>query len=584
LVHGLFCYHIRICRSSLLRWAVCAWIGLQTVPALSAPALEQTALQRVALVIGNSQYKKGPLDNPANDATDMAAALALQGFRVFKVLDADKPKMRDAIRLFSEQLDAKSVAVFFYAGHGIQINGKNFLIPVDAAIKRAEDVEDQGLSLDWAMQGIDAKKPHFNIVILDACRNNPFARSYGSGGLAAVDAAAGSLIAFSTSPTKVASDGAGRNGLYTHHLLRHIATPGLKIEALFKRVRIGVMEQSAGEQVPWENTSLTADLILSPSPTDGISVSVDANTSPRPIDTVATVNPVTPAWIVGADLKTLKNYLATHPTEMARDPVVLAFARANARRALRAEAQKLSVKDCDHCPPIVDMVAMVQTAASHTPRSQGQWWMGMDLVTVREYQSCIADGACRSNVPSAVQPAIQSDLAAFLPVQNVSQSDALRYIDWLNHQTRAHIYRLPTQSEWASAFKSGYFLDSGQALAAHKNLCDIGNFYDISGAVVAAFPWPPNPCNDGFAGVSPVGAFLPSQDGLFDMVGNLWQWTSTCQDAASPPGTSCKKARLVGASWATAPRWNWQDPPQMTADTDLATDIFGIRVVAVLPP
>ena len=510
---------------------------------------------RVALVIGNSEYKRGALENPVNDATDISAALAKHGFEVVKVLDADKKKMREAIRQFGEMLGPQSVAMFFYAGHGVQVNGRNFLIPTDAEIKSAEDVEDQGLSLDWAMQSIDARKPRFNIVILDACRNNPFARSYGTGGLAAVDAAAGSLIAFSTSPTKVASDGSGRNGLYTHHLLQHISTPDLKIEEIFKRVRIGVMEQSAGVQVPWENTSLTADLVLN--------AQNQALTQPATPIAVADTT-----WTASADLGGLRSYLNSHPVEKERDQVVLAFARANASKALRKEALKLSGKDCDKCPRLTAM---------DPEKNSAQLYVGTDLITVEEYQYCVADGACRQVMPRD----FNTKLAAFMPANNVSFNDASGYIAWLNKKSSKKKYRLPRQDEWMKVFKSGYFLASGKALAANKSLCEIGNFYDISGAVLSSFPWAPNTCNDGFPDASPVGVFLPSLDGVFDLVGNLWQWTSSCQDSeAAPTGGQCKKARLVGGSWATAPRWNWQSPPEIAAEADQPTDIFGFRVVA----
>lgn len=546
-------------------WLCTLWILASTQATLaqvtkSAPTA--TSLTKVALIIGNSKYQRGALENPVNDATDVAAVFSKYGFDVIKVLDADKQKLRESIRKFGDSIGPKTVVVLFYAGHGLQINGKNYLIPVDANIKSADDAEDQGVSLDGIMQRIESRNPRFNIVILDACRNNPFARSYGGGGLAAVDAPAGSLIAFATGPSKVAADGSGRNGLYTSHLLRHINTPNLKIEEIFKRVRIGVMEQSAGAQIPWENTSLVDDFILN---TEGSAGSTAA--------TVVLGNPIAKpitdtAWTTTAGHEQLKSYLAAHPLEAARDQVTLAFAKTNAYRPLRSEALKLAIKDCDYCPRLTEIES--------TP-DQKKLYIGTDLITVEEYQQCVVAGVCR-DVDAAVAG---TPLAAVLPINNVSLNDATQYIQWVNKLSKSKRYRLPTQQEWMTVFKSGYFLTSGRTLAVNKSLCEIGNFYDISGAVVSAFPWNPNTCNDGFPSISPVGAFMPSLDGVFDLVGNLWQWTTSCQDPVDAnTDKGCNKLRLVGGSWATAPRWNWQNPPEIASEPSLATDLFGIRVMA----
>ncbi len=545
------------------RLAAC-WLALLAGMVMAEPTKPTSptvvAKTKVALVIGNSNYARGPLINPVNDATDMAAGLSGYGFEVIRVLDGNKQKMRDAVRQFTEKLGPKTVAILFYAGHGMQINGKNYLVPTDANVKTADDVDDQSVSLDWIMQRIAARKPRFNFVILDACRNNPFERSFGGGGgLAAVDGPAGSLIAFATGPSKVASDGGDRNGLYTSHLLRHMNTPNILVEEVFKRVRIGVMEQSGGAQVPWENSSLTEDFVLNDKG------GPKTATQSMPISAIPDT-----AWTASAGLGELKSFLMSRPLDSGRDQATLAFAQANAVKPLRTEALKLSTKDCDQCPKLTELSTMV---------GGEKLFFGTDLVTVEEYQQCVTAGACRVAKPS--DRATNLALAAYLPVTNISLNDANRYIQWVNTFAKTKHYRLPAQDEWLAAFKSGYFLPSGRILAATKSLCDIGNFYDISGAVVSSFPWSPKTCNDGFPSISPVGAFMPSLDGLFDLVGNLWQWTTSCQseaDATKP--SKCAKVRLVGGSWATAPRWSWTQPPELAAEPDLATDLFGIRVVA----
>ncbi|MDK9723254.1 MAG: caspase domain-containing protein [Sterolibacteriaceae bacterium MAG5] len=217
------------------------------------------AERRVALVIGNAAYPGAPLANPANDARDMAAALRKLGFEVIEKTNAGQKEMNRAIAQFGEKLRADTVALFFYAGHGMQIKGKNYLIPIDAQIASEASARVETVDVDGVLDQL-AVSP-LNIVILDACRNNPFERRFRSagGGLAQMDAPKGSLIAYATAPGKVASDGSGRNGLYTQEILKHIQTPGLPLEAVFKRVRNGVMAGSGDAQTPWESSSLTGD-------------------------------------------------------------------------------------------------------------------------------------------------------------------------------------------------------------------------------------------------------------------------------------------------------------------------------------
>lgn len=217
------------------------------------------AEKRVALVIGNAAYPGAPLANPANDARDMAKALRRLGFDVIEKTDVTQKEMNRAITQFGERLRSDTVALFFYAGHGMQVKGKNYLIPVDAQIKSEASARAESVDVDTVMDQLSVSP--LNIVILDACRNNPFERRFRSigGGLAQMDAPKGSLIAYATAPGKVASDGSGRNGLYTQELLRHIQTPGLPLEAVFKRVRNSVMASSGEAQTPWESSSLTGD-------------------------------------------------------------------------------------------------------------------------------------------------------------------------------------------------------------------------------------------------------------------------------------------------------------------------------------
>lgn len=226
--------------------------------------------ERVALVIGNGAYEStAPLRNPVNDARDLGSALEQLGFEVIRAENQSLNEMKRAVREFGTRLASGAVGLFFFAGHGLQVDGVNYLIPVDAVIRSEEEVEYEGLDVGFVLAQMEAAGNALNVVILDACRNNPFERSFRSmagAGLASVDAPTGTLIAYATAPGSVASDGNGRNGLYTQEILRHIATPGLAVEDVMKRVRVGVVRQSEGRQVPWESTSLVGDFYFEGAP------------------------------------------------------------------------------------------------------------------------------------------------------------------------------------------------------------------------------------------------------------------------------------------------------------------------------
>jgi uncharacterized caspase-like protein len=225
---------------------------------------------RIALVIGNSAYTTSPLRNPVNDARAIAKSLREMGFEVTLKENATQSVMRQAIRSFGDQLARGGVGLFYFAGHGMQVKGRNFLIPTNADIDAEDEVEDQAVDGNLVLAKMETARNRLNIMILDACRNNPFARKFRSAasGLAQMDAPSGTLIAFATAPGSVASDGTGSNGLYTEHLLKHLATPGLPVEQLFKRVRIDVTRDTKDKQIPWESSSLKGDFYFNDRPAD----------------------------------------------------------------------------------------------------------------------------------------------------------------------------------------------------------------------------------------------------------------------------------------------------------------------------
>jgi len=212
-----------------------------------------------ALVIGNSAYNFSPLRNPKSDAEAVSQSLRLLGFNVMYASDVDLRNMNVLIDKFYSKIDSSSVCMFYYAGHGVQVDGENFLVPIDANIISESDIKFECINVSKILGRMEDKKNSMNIIILDACRNNPFSTIYRSQsrGLARIDAPVGSIIAYSTSPGRVAFDGDGNNSVYTHSFLKHIKIPNLNINDVFIRTRLDVIKATNGQQVPWESSSLT---------------------------------------------------------------------------------------------------------------------------------------------------------------------------------------------------------------------------------------------------------------------------------------------------------------------------------------
>ena len=196
----------------------------------------------------------------------IANVLQELGFTVMLKINADQRSMKESIRRFGKKLRSGGVGLFYFAGHGIQVKGYNFLIPIGADIESEADVEYEAIDAGRVLAQMENAENDLNIIILDACRDNPFARNFrsSSSGLAKMDAPRGSILAYATAPGAVASDGPGRNGLYTSKLLKYMSKYGLKIEGMFKQVRVAVMRESENKQVPWEVSSLTGDFYFKP--------------------------------------------------------------------------------------------------------------------------------------------------------------------------------------------------------------------------------------------------------------------------------------------------------------------------------
>jgi len=240
--------------------------ALVLVATLAASSLQ--AEERLALIIGNSAYGVvSPLDNPERDARLMSGALVAQGFVVTLLIDSSQTDMKRGISQFGRDLrnaGADATGLFYYAGHGVQSFGTNYLLPVDVALSDAADLDLVAVEAQSVLRQMFSARNKTNIMILDACRNNPFTEipEFNDNGLAEMQAPTGTFLAYATAPGDVALDGIGGNSPFTHAVAAQMSTPGLPIEQMFKKVRVEVLEKTAGRQTPWDSSSLTSDFMF----------------------------------------------------------------------------------------------------------------------------------------------------------------------------------------------------------------------------------------------------------------------------------------------------------------------------------
>jgi formylglycine-generating enzyme required for sulfatase activity len=387
---------------------------------------QDTSPLRIALIIGNGAYGFSPLKNPPHDARLIADKLKQVGFTLVgedsatPLLDADRNAMRRAIHNFGDRLAAAgptAVGLFFYAGHAVQSGGKNYLIPIGANITREDDLEGEAISADAVLAQMRYAGTGVNLVILDACRDDPFrslSRSM-TRGLAEMTAPYGSLIEYSTAPGEVAHDGAGDNSPYSAALAAEITAPGQTVEQVFKRVRIAVSRETKDQQRPWESSSLIGDFYFRP-PTGDIAPAV------------APPAPSAPRVVQPRNLPSFGTI----------------------------------IRDCAYCPQMVLLPPgkfvmgeskYDKTAYPPTPITIEQaFWMGRYLVTLGEYAEFVKRS---SHIGFASSDEFaQISLDDRRPVRNVNTSDAEAYAAWLSKETRED-YRLPSEAEWEYAARSG---------------------------------------------------------------------------------------------------------------------------------
>ena len=542
----------------------------------SISGLCQQKEQRVALVIGNGAYKASPLKNPVNDARDMADKLRSLGFIVIERSNLGMKQIGSTLREFRSKLTPGSVALVFYAGHGLQIKGENYLPAVDAEIGGEEDVPNQSMSMRQIMNVLSDAKTRLNLVFLDACRDNPYARSFrnSSGGLAKEDAPSGTLISFATRPGSVASDGNGRNGLYTGALLEQMNNTSLPIEQVLKGVVTSVKGSSKGRQEPWMEGSIEGDFCFG-----------DCSARSAPQVAMSDDRALWESVKDSRDVNEFKAYLAQFPRGVfaglatrrikalsSNDgmPLAMALPPVQQTSVARPVQPGTTFKDCDDCPEMVvipsgtfmmgskdDPFAQAPPSKNEQPQhavSIRSFSIGKYEVTQEQWYSIMG------NTPSNFK-------GRTLPVERVSWNDTQEFIQKLNAKT-GKTYRLPTEAEWEYTARAG----SQTVFSFGDKENDLGRyawFYD-------------NSSNQSH----PVGEKQPNAFGLIDMYGNVWEWTQDCwnlnyvgapNDGSPWAQGDCSRRVLRGGSWSNLPP-NLRSADRVWASTASRDNSTGVRV------
>jgi formylglycine-generating enzyme required for sulfatase activity len=599
---------MRIARfAAIIAWSVVA-VLLGLVPAL--------AEKRVALVIGNTNYRHAPeLKNPGHDATDIAATLKGLGFIVVgdrAHLDLDKASMDRAVRDFAETMVGADVGLFFYSGHGLQIAGVNYLVPVDARLTTASALDFEMLRLDLVQKQME-REANSNVLFLDACRNNPLARNLARAmgtrsteigrGLANVSAGVGTLISFATQPDNVAQDGTGRNSPFTTSLLKHMAAAEQDLTGILISVRNDVRTVTAGRQVPWENSALTGRFYFAGAPAASITGNV-----PQSAD------PAAQAWAViqnTTSIAVLETYISqfgstvyggyararveelkksqvavvapVQPPTLVQ-PTVGVFPPASGVAPLSPERERAlkpkdSFKECDQCPEMVVVPSgsfSMGSPASEVGRYDDEgpqhqvtisrsFAVGKFAVTVDLFAAFVTDTGYNAGSECYVwqnekwekqsgrswrDPGFSQ--GGNHPAVCISWDDAKAYVAWLSRKT-GRTYRLLSESEREYVTRAGTTTPFWWGSSISTGQANYNGNYIY---------------NNGSKGeyrqrTMPVDSFQPNPWGFYQVHGNVLDWTEDCwndnyngapTDGSARTSGDCSRRVLRGGSWNGYPQ------------------------------
>ena len=519
---------------------------------------------RVALVVGNSTYAHiGRLPNPDNDARDMSAALRRLGFEVTTELDADRVELTEALRAFTRRSAGAEVSLVFYAGHGIEMDGVNYLVPVDARLERDVDVRFETVTVDDLL--VSTTGASLRLVILDACRNNPLVRSMQR--TAATRTVSGgsfadlnedllgdeTLVAYAAAAGTTAADGRGRNSPYTAALLAYLEEP-VELLTLFRRVRARVLASTNGEQRPHEYASLLGEHYLGGTPTSGtVVVAAGAPTDAL----VERENLFWQSIANSEDPADFRAYLAQYPDGafalLARNRVVSLGAvggdppiverprpsRPPVEEPPRPTGLTREFRDCDDCPEMVVIPAGrfrmgCVSGGDDCDRNErpvhevdvASFALSKYEVTFEDYERFVAAKGHR-------WPDAEGWGRGDRPVINVSWDDAVAYASWLSEETGEE-YRLPSESEWEYAARAGTTTrySWGPDLGRNRGNCfRCGSRWDADRT-------------------APVGSFAANPWGLHDVHGNVDEWVQDCWHGnyrgAPADGSAWQRSRGCG--------------------------------------
>ena len=621
---------------------------------LCASAFPAMAEKRVALVIGNSVYADAPdLRNPRADAREITAALQRLDFDVIGGTDLDIGAMRAKIREFSRRMENADLALFFYAGHGVQVAGQNYLLPTDAVLERESDLDFSTVNVDLVVRQME-RSAKTKIVLLDSCRDNPFetalSQSMGatrsakalSRGLAPTRAEGGALIGFATDPGDVAYDGEGDHSPFTQALLNHIETPGLEINVMMTRVRADVFKDTNRKQRPWTTSSLIGEVYLKIENVENVTVAAPTGQadlelafwsaiadSSNPADFEAYLeqfpegtfvplahnrlamltpqiqpkpDPLAGSQTTNAPSQPSLSQLdeeattLTQPSQKKEPEQQLATAiLPKARPEKPAPAAPASnppqiYRDCEICPAMVAIPGGTFLMGSNGGEAAERpvrevtiapFMMSIHEVSVDEFsfvldihqpgEGCYtwtkagkmrnASGTSWFNAHYdwseswEGNPRHKKDPETGMwpePAACINWDDAAAYVDWLNLQVDGRPYRLPSEAEFEYAMRAGSTADYpwGDEPAA---ACKWANAADST----SRFKWRNKGCDDSAPDITFSGSYPPNAFGLYDMAGNMWEWTADCWngshkgapvDGSARTKGNCKSRVLRGGS------------------------------------
>lgn len=546
---------------------------------LTGFALEAQAEKRVALILGNGAYggEIGALKNPVADAKLIADTLKKLGFETQLVLDADQKTMKRAIKDFGARLakvGKDGIGLFYYAGHGIQVDGENFLIPVGAEIEAEKDVSIEAVSANDVLSQMEFARNGVNLIFLDACRNNPLSRSFRSSsrGLARVDAPRGSFVGYSTAPGDVAADGDGANSPYALALVSELGKPGVSVDNAHRNVRKRVLDSTGEKQTPWDSSSLIGEVILNKTGA-AIAAAPAAESEPTQTDSIDSGS------VDRSPGKTFRD--CPDCPEMVGIPA--------------GEFEMGSPKNEDGRfkteGPVHDVTIGKPFAISRTEVTVAEYRAFIEATGRTDPAECWAyqddtDKWIREPGKNWADPGFAQEDNS--PVVCTSWDDAKDYAAWLAETTGA-AYRLPSEAEWEYAARAGtdtvrHYGDDADEQCTYANGADI-TYHE-------AIPKDPSynrDCTDGYVRTSPVATFKPNQFGLYDMLGNAWEWTQDCAkdsysgapDDGSAVGGGCGKVIIRGGSWGRNPDF-LRSATRGRIDPEVRGVTGGIRVVREL--